>query len=346
MGHRVVVLVAVLGVLTGVASAQATRTLEVSLQDPGRPFAVENLAGTMTVTAWDGDSVVAVARVTAENDELAARVSLDEVRGSDGRRTLRVRYPVRGIRAYRYEGRSSSQVTYDGRRVRVSGRHGTLLFADVEVKVPRRQVDALFKQYVGPLAAQGLTGTLRLDTSSGAITAQDLEGRVVADTGSGNVEATRIRGDLVCDTGSGSCRVTEFEGSRLTCDTGSGRVNIRGVRADRVVADTGSGSVVVEDADIEEFRGDTGSGSIRLEAVGSRLRRVMADTGSGGVTVALPSGTTFRMTADIGSGSVRCDVPGAEQITSGRRVVGCRLGDEQVRITADTGSGSVTVTTR
>lgn len=346
MGHRVLALAAILGTLAGVASAQATRTLEVTLQDPGRPFGVENLAGTMSVTAWDGDTVVATARVTAEDADLADRVSIEEVRGSDGRRILRVRYPVRTLRSYKYEGRSSSQVTYDGRRVRVSGRHGTVLFADVEVKVPRRQVDALFKQYVGPLAAQGLHGTLRLDTGSGAITAKDLEGRIVADTGSGHVEATRIRGDLVCDTGSGSCRVTGFDGTRLTCDTGSGRVEIRGVRADRVVADTGSGSVVVEDADIGEFRGDTGSGSIRLEAVGSRLSRVTADTGSGGVTVALPAGTSFRLTADIGSGRVRCDVPGAEQITSGRRVVGCRLGDEQVRITADTGSGSVTVTTR
>jgi len=336
----------ILVVFGGAAAAETTRTLEVQLKDANRPFAVENLAGKMVVVPWDGDQVVAVARVTAANTGLADQVSFEQVRGRDGRPTLRVRYPVRRHSAFRYPGGGSTTVTYDGRRVRVSGRQGVLLYADVEVKVPRSQVDGIFKNHVGPLSAEGLTGTLRLDTGSGSITARNLEGRIVADTGSGNVEATGVRGEFVCDTGSGACLVTDFEGTRLTCDTGSGRVRMRGVRADRVVADTGSGSVVAEDADVVEFRGDTGSGSIRLEAVGSRLQRVSADTGSGGVTVSLPAGTTFNLRADVGSGRVRCDVPGAENVLRGRRVVGCRLGDEQVRINADTGSGSVTVTSR
>lgn len=346
MARRIVIAIAVLTALSGVAVAEVTRTLEVTLKDPGRPFAVENLAGSMSISAWDGPAVVAVARVTAEDARLADEVTFEEVSSRDGRPTLRVGYPVRRIRSYRYDGRSSSQVTYDGRRVRVSGRQGTLLYAHVEVKVPRQRVDGTFINHVGALAAQDLAGTIRLDTGSGSITARNLEGRIVADTGSGNVDAAGIRGELVCDTGSGSCDVEGFDGSTLTCDTGSGRVRIRGVRADRVVADTGSGSVVVEDADVAEFRGDTGSGSIRLEAVGSRLRRVIADTGSGSVTVSLPPGTSFRLAADVGSGRVRCDAPGAEEILRGRKVVGCRLGDEQVRIDADTGSGSVTVTNR
>lgn len=346
MTRRFLMCALMLAVAAGTASARTSRTLEVELEDADRPFTVENLAGSMSVIPWDGDRVVAVARVTAANAGLADQVSFEQVRGRSGRATLRVRYPVRRHRTFRYPEGGSSTVTYDGRRVRVSGRQGVLLYADVEVKVPRSQVDAVFKNHVGPLAAEGITGTLRLDTGSGRITARDLEGRIKADTGSGAVEATGIRGEFVCDTGSGSCLVNDFDGTRLTCDTGSGRVRMRGIRADRVVADTGSGSVVAEDADVVDFRGDTGSGSIRLEAVGSRLQRVSADTGSGGVTVSLPAGTTFRLNASVGSGRVRCDVPGAETIQRGRRVVGCRLGDERVRITADTGSGSVTVTTR
>ncbi len=327
------------------AGAESTRTLQATLSGGATaPFAVENLAGTVSVVPGAGNEVTAVATIHAEDAELASAMRFEQVTGKDGRETLRVIYPLSGHRTVRYPGaHGTSHVTYDGRRVRVSSGHGDVMYAEVEVRVPASRLDAVFRNAVGVLTAQGISGRLLLDTSGGDIRASKLSGTVKADTGSGDVDAEDLSGSFTCDTGSGDCRITRFDGDTLICDTGSGAVEGTGVRAGRLVADTGSGRVTVKDADLETFEGDTGSGGIVLENRGDRLRRVDADTGSGGVTVRLPSGTGFELRADVGSGDITSDFSDARAIVHHRRVVGYERGDRQVRINADTGSGSVRV---
>jgi hypothetical protein len=325
------------------APAVETRSLRVRLEgDPAQPWAVENLAGTMTVTAADGDRVEAVARVHAENDRLAAAVRFEQVAGDGGRPVLRVIYP-RDEWTFRYPGHGSTSVEYDGRKVKVSRHAGVEVWADVEIRVPRRAVHATFRNVVGPISAGGLQGTVRLDSASGEIAAAGLSGEISADTGSGDIRAERIEGSFECDTGSGTCLLTGFTGDTVGCDTGSGAITVRHVVARTVTTDTGSGSIRVEGADIEEFRGDTGSGRISLEVTGNRLRRVRADTGSGSVEVRVPADTGFELAADQGSGDLECGFEDAQPVVHGRRVVGYRRGDRRVTIDADTGSGDVAV---
>jgi hypothetical protein len=328
--------------ITTLAGAETTRTVSASIP-ADRPFAVENLAGTMTIVPGSGAEVRVTAIVHGETAALAESLRIEEVRGENGRRTLRLTYPVDRHRRFRYPDAGSSEVRYDGRRVRVSSRSGVSLWAAVTVEVPRGEVTADFRNMVGAIDAEGIAGTILLDSSSGEINARDLAGSIKADTGSGTVRGSGLKGTFTCDTGSGACLVEGFDGDRLTCDTGSGRIRVRQASARVLVADTGSGSVEVTGADVEEFRGDTGSGSITFEAEGARLRRVVADTGSGGVTIRLPRETGFELRADVGSGGVRSRFEDAEPITSGRKVVGFRRGDRMVSIEADTGSGSVTV---
>lgn len=333
--------------VAGHGLAETTRTLRAELPAGATEvFAVENLAGHMTVTAGDDDRIVAVATVHAEDDELAATMRFEKVRGEDGIRTLRVIYPVGEHRAFRYPSSGSSDVTYDGRRVRVSSWRGVLLYADLEVKVPRRLVEATFRNFVGDLRAERLEGTILLDAASGDIETRELAGKVKLDTGSGSARAEAGRGSLVCDTGSGEVVVSGFDGDDVLCDTGSGGIEVRGVRARSLKADTGSGGVTVTDADIEEFGGDTGSGDIRLTVTGERLRRVSVDVGSGDVTLRLPSDTGFELVADQGSGDLDCSFSDAQAIVRDREVVGYRRGDRRVRIDADTGSGSVSLNPR
>ena len=326
------------------AGAETTRTLRVTLSGgAAAPFAVENLAGTMTIIAGQGPEVTAVATIHAEDDELAAEMRFEQVRGKDGRETLRVIYPS-GHRTVRYpNGHGTSQVTYDGHRIRVSSHRGDVMYAEVEVRVPARGLDAKFRNAVGVLSADGIEGRILLDAASGDIRASKLAGHVKADTGSGDVRAEGLSGSFTCDTGSGDCTINGFDGDTLSCDTGSGDVDSRGVRASRFLADTGSGRVTVTGADLETFEGDTGSGRIVLENSGTRLRRVDADTGSGGVTVRLPSDAGFELRADVGSGDITSDFSDARAIVHHRRVIGYERGDRRVRIAADTGSGSVRV---
>lgn len=344
MRSRLALIAAVVMLLAGTALAETTRTLRAELPaGAAEAFVVENLAGRMTVTAGDDDRVVAVATVHAEDDELAAAMRFEQVRGENGIRTLRVVYPLGEHRTFRYPSSGSSEVKYDGRRVRVSSYRGVLLYADVEVKAPRRVVEATFRNFVGNLSAERIEGRILLDAASGDLEARELAGRVKLDTGSGTARADRGKGSLVCDTGSGDVVVTGFDGDDVLCDTGSGEVEVRGVRASRVMADTGSGGVQVTDADIEEFGGDTGSGDIRLAVTGGRLRRVTVDVGSGDVTLRLPSDTGFELYADQGSGDLDCTFSDAQAIVRHREVVGYRRGDHRVQITADTGSGSVSI---
>ncbi|HUK14716.1 MAG TPA: DUF4097 family beta strand repeat-containing protein [Thermoanaerobaculaceae bacterium] len=364
--RRSLLLAATIASLTcGASLADTTRTLRVSLAgDPAREFAVENLAGSMTVVAADVATVEAVATIHAESEELAAAMGFEQVRGRDGTPTLRVVYPLDRERRIRFPGAGdeagargherrhhwwsafgwdSSETTYDGHRVRVSESSGVLLFADVEVRVPRRAVEATFRNLVGLLRADGIEGTVLLDTTHGDVIARHLDGEIKADTGSGDVRAEAIRGRFVCDTGSGACVVDGFDGRELSCDTGSGEVRVSGARAERLVADTGSGGVRVERADVEEFKGDTGSGEIEAELIGSRLRRVIADTGSGGVVLRLPADASFEVSADQGSGGLECSFRDAQPVIHDKKVVGWRRADARVRISIDTGSGDARV---
>ena len=347
MSKKSVVLAAVATIATCTAFAETTRTVRATLTgDAAASFAVENLAGTMTVIAVDGTTVEAVATIHAEDATLANAVTFEQVRAHSGLATLRVGYPVDDHRTFRFPGAGSSNVEYAGRKVKVSSHSGVLLWADVEVRVPRRVTDAEFYNLVGTLTAEGVEGDIRLDAASGDIVATRLAGTVVADTGSGDVRGESVGGSFTCDTGSGDCIVAGFDGDEISFDTGSGDITARDVKARRVRADTGSGQVRVENADVEDFFGDTGSGDVLLQAVGTRLRRAAADTGSGDFTVYLPTDAAFDLKADIGSGDIVSRFADAQAIVHGREVVGYRRGAGTIRIDADLGSGDVVVAPR
>ncbi len=327
-----------------VAADTVTRTIHATLPfTTGAPVAVENLAGTMTVTAAEVDAVEVTAVVHAESARLAEAVALRHVTGKGGVPTLRVIYPLTWASPIYYPDGSAGGVEYDGRRVRVSHERGREVWAEVTVRVPRQGVHGSFRNAVGTLDASGVAGTVLLDTASGDITARDLSGTVKADTGAGDVEARGLRGTFTCDTGSGTCLVVDFDGDTVSCDTGAGEVEMRRVRATRASADTGSGTVRVEDADVEEFRADTGSGDVVLAGVGARLRRATVDTGSGSVRLRLPADLAFELRTDVGSGDVVCRFTDATPMVDRRKVVGYRRGHGGVTIDVDTGSGDVVV---
>lgn len=336
-------------------AAEATRTLTLALTgDPARPFAVENLVGTMRVVPGSGDVVTAVAVVHAESEALAGSIRFEQVPGEHGVPTLRVRYPVDRYDTYRsptQDGGESgvlgflfgdhSNIKYDGTRVRVARHSGVLVYAEIEVQLPRKAVDARFLQRVGPLEGHDVSGKLWFDTSTGSVTLERVEGDLVADTGSGDVRASGIGGSLRCDTGSGDCAVDSFKGDRLSCDTGSGEVRLRTVEARQIHVDTGSGEVRIDAADADDVDVDTGSGGVEIQADGGRLRHVKADTGSGDVRLQLGTAAGFEARADVGSGDIVSRYPDAQPIVKRREIIGYRRGDGRIQIDVDTGSGDL-----
>ena len=340
-----------------VASAETTRTVRVELSaDALGHFAVENLAGTMRVVPATGRTVVAVATVHAETEALASSVKFEQVAGKMGVPTLRVRYPLDEESTLRYPGRrkeagfldsmfggSSSIAEYDGHKVKISERSGVLLYADVEVQVPRHLDNAVFRNLVGFLEGKGLEGKILFDSGSGDITIASVKGEIKTDTGSGDVRASDAGGSYSCDTGGGDCDLTGFSGVSVHCGVGSGNVTVRKVKALRMDVDTGSGDVHVTEGDVEEFLADTGSGSVHLENQGSRLARVKAGTGSGDVVLRLAPDASFEALADRGSGDLTVLYKDAQPIVRHKEVIGYRRGDARTKIDVDTGSGDLTI---
>lgn len=340
-------------------SAETTRTirLELPAADAGL-FAVENLAGTMRVAPGTGAALVAIATIHAEDEDLANAMKFERVVNEKGIPTLRVRYPLDRENSIRYPsgrsgdsgflesffGGSNTRTEYDGERVKVSDSHGVLLYADVEVQVPRQRLaNATFRNHVGPLEGHDVEGKIVFDSGSGDVSLARVRGEIKTDTGSGDVKATEMEGRLVCDTGSGNCNVTGFKGEKVSCEVGSGDVTLREVDAKLVDVATGSGDVHVIDGDIEEFQADTGSGNVRLENRGARLVRVTAGTGSGDVTLRLAPGASFEALADQGSGDINMGFKDAQAIVRHKEVIGYRRGDAHIKIDVDTGSGDLTI---
>lgn len=346
-------------VLAGLSSAaiadDLTRTLRLELPISAGAFTVENLAGEMHVAPGTGDRTIAVATVHAESAALADAVRFEQVRGDDGRPVLRVRYPldehdslqypregkITGVLGHLFGRGSISDIKYDGHRVSVNRGSGPVLYADVEVTLPRETVKATFRNHVGALRGEDVGGSLTFDTGSGDVTLARVRGIILADTGSGDVKAAGVRGTLTCDTGSGDCDVSDFEGETIACNTGSGTIRVRLARARSLEADSGSGDVHATDIDVEEFGADTGSGDVRLEARGGRLARVKADTGSGNVTLRLGREAAFEARADLGSGDIISRYADAQPILHKRELVGYRRGDARIQIDVDTGSGDL-----
>ena len=232
--------------------ADATRTIRVEVPHASEPIAIENLAGVMKIVPGDGDRIIAVATVHAESEDLAAAVRFEKV-AEMGRTAYRVRYPYDRVTTFRYGalggenvsparsfGSSTTNTTYDDRRVKLSSKSGTLLYADVEIQVPRNKVNAAFRNVAGRMDAHGLEGKLAFKVASGRIVLADLQGDSKVESGSGDIDASSIEGSFGIETGSGDCNVRGFKGERLSIETGSGDLRIESPSATKISAETGS----------------------------------------------------------------------------------------------------------
>lgn len=343
------------------AQAEAERALRVQLPAAStRPFAVENLLGSMRVTSGSADAVVVVATVHAEDDALASAVRLEEVRGDDGVRTIRVRYPstprvLRYPRRARHGGHEwngflffgdANSERYDGHRYRVSPHRGTLLYADVEIQVPARVAEAVFLERVGELQAEGLEGKLSFRVSSADLRLDRLRGDVDVSGSSGDIRASNISGAWRSHFSSGDCALERFEGSSAAFHTSSGDVVVRGLVADRLSIETSSGDAHIRDGDVRELDAEASSGDLSFDSAGQRLARATVHSSSGDVQLALAADASFHAEADQSSGDMRVRFEDGERRYRRRELVSFRRGTGGADIRVRTSSGDFTIDPR
>ncbi|HWZ86545.1 MAG TPA: DUF4097 family beta strand repeat-containing protein [Thermoanaerobaculia bacterium] len=339
------------------ASAEdVVRTVQTELsgQDLSH-FSVENLAGTMRISAVAGDRVTVVATVHAESQALADAVRLERAGASGGGQALRVRYPYDKVSTFRYRApsesddwgfggwASSSTYDYDGHRVRIGQGHGTRLYADLEIHVPQARLNATFRNLAGLVEAEGLLGQLRFEVSSADLRLARLDGQITLGGSSGDIRARDIKGTWTSDFSSGDCQIDGFEGDAFSMHTTSGDAVLRSVKARRAEFQSTSGDVRLIDADLEELSADATSGDIAFEAEGARLKDVRIRTSSGNVSLRLPAGAAFTVDADQSSGDMDVRFSGGSSVEHGDKIVGYRHGSGGARIRVRTSSGDVTV---
>lgn len=355
--RRLTVLSFALGLVAAFAPGEETvRTVraELSGQDLSS-FAVENLVGTMRISAGTGDKVTVVATVYAESSALADAVRIERVTGEAGAATLRVRYPYNKISTFRYREPgndtdgfflgfvSSSTYDYDGRNVRVSPGHGTRLHADLEIQVPPGRLRGSFRNLVGLVEAEGIQGRLHFGVESADLHLRRLEGEISLEGSSGDTRARDIKGVWKSDFSSGDCVLDGFEGEALALNTSSGDLVLKHVRARKVAIETSSGDARLSDADIEQFTAEATSGDISLQSAGSRLQEVRITTSSGDVSLRLPVDAAFEADASQSSGDMTVRFSDGTDVRHRDTLVGYRHGKGGARIHVRTSSGDLSI---
>lgn len=302
-------------------------------------ISVENLAGTMTIVAGDGDEVIVEVERIGATDELAQSVTLEHrVRGDDIE--IWLAYPEDRYVYSPDRGSHNTTTTYRGNRVRVVSRgRGTEVYADVRVTVPR---GADFEAYnaVGTIEAGGLQGDVSLRTASGRVTAKDGGGDWTVRSGSGRLDISNFEGELNARTGSGRIELANVSGE-IEANTGSGSIEAT-VIGGEIEMGTGSGSIRISDlTGGGDFEATTGSGSIRVDGDLSKVEDLKMRTGSGSITIRASGVPNVKLVARTGSGGVKVDVPGMTRVTVKRNRVEATIGTGEGTASLSTGSGSI-----
>ena len=179
------------------------------------------------------------------------------------------------------------RVDVNGADVRVHGGCGAVFFnrcsATVTVHVPpATPVDVSSR---GDVSASGLSGPVRLSTSSGDVTAGDVSGPAQLHTSSGDVQVHDLSGPATLESSSGDVEADDLSSSTVRASTGSGDVDL--------VFATAPAS-----ADAE-----TGSGDVNLLVPRSARYFVDAETSSGDRVVGVPTGPRASHVLRVRSGS-------------------------------------------
>ena len=243
--------------IVGLAAAQTPieRTAPV---DGDAKVSIDNLAGSVTVRAWDRDEVRIGGTLGRDAEEL-------RVDGDQRRLTIQVVYPRNG-------------------RGRVQRGDGTELLIDVPrgVELSVQTVSASIdvdrvagamvelRSVSGDVAVDSDSADLRVATVSGGVRAQGAQGRIAVETVSGAAEVRTAAPDVAVRSVSGRVEVNAARVKRLNAATVSGKVAVELDALDaggRVEAETMSGSVDISlPVDLSaRIEASTFSGGIRSD---------------------------------------------------------------------------------
>lgn len=344
------------------AGAEVTKQLKVELTGAeARSVSVENLVGDMTVGPGEPGRIVVTATVHAESRDLADSVRLESRPGAGAARAVHVRYPLERTTRLRYPrlnddedvpdflrflSSSWTRQEYDGRSVRIGNHGGRVLFVDVEVRIPPEGSDATFRNLVGRIDAERISGKLAFRTTRADIGLEALKGEIRLEGTSGDIRANDVEGSWDSRFTSGDCDLEDFRGTSFHFEATSGDLVARRLHADAFSTRTTSGDVTLSGSEAKNLECHATSGDLHLSLSQPEVASAEIRTTSGDVTLRLPSSTRFEGVAEHGSGDVRVDFPDLTSLEHGGHREEFRHGNGGGRIDVRTGSGDFSLESR
>jgi DUF4097 and DUF4098 domain-containing protein YvlB len=297
MKSTAAVLIAI-AALAGPAGAQE-RVDEAFPSDARGSVEIVNVAGSVTVTAWDRNEI----RVTGTLGRGTERLELDRDRQSA---RIRVVLP-----------RNAGNVRGSDLEIRVpAGKNVTVrtVSADIGLSGVAGQVDV--RSTSGDVTVQGQPAEVRAGSTSGDVEVDvSSGGRVSAQSTSGDVEVRgTVRQSVNVESVSGDVVVTATT-PEVRAESVSGDLRLSGVSG-RVSASTVSGDAVVSGDRIEYGSFESVSGSLRYTGGVTAGGALDLESHSGDVELVLPAGVSADFEAHTFSGSIQSDFGGEVQRTS------------------------------
>lgn len=190
-----------------------------------------------------------------------------------------------------------------GRRWPWHGR--TSVDATYTVTVPK-SFDADLRTGSGCIAASGLIGTVKAETSGGKLMFEELRGALNGNTSGGSVEVKRCTGPLTVSTSGGAIAAAGGSG-RIDARTSGGSIAVQDFSGDTNVETSGgrltllniNGSII----------GRTSGGSVRATLAAPVPGDVRLETSAGSIEVAIPTSAALQIDAVASAGRVSTELP-------------------------------------
>lgn len=229
---------------------------------------------------------------------------------------------------------------------------------DYTVEVPQR-FSVVTLTTAGDVRVSNITGTGRVQATSGDVTLREIKGGATVDVTSGTVEVTNLGGDLRVTASSGNLTINRVDG-KVSVQTTAGDVTAQRVGGDsRFVLTTGDlhldgclGDVTCEtktgDAVIAGVQGSvnarsaTGDLVVEILPLGQKDFVLSSATGDIDVHYLTPREYGFHLDVATSTGTIQGDLPIKLDAISRQRLKGI-VGSGASRVIIETASGDVSI---
>lgn len=299
------------------ASATAQQAVDETLAvSAGGRVSVDNMRGTLTLTATDNNEI----RVVGTLDEKAESLTFEQ-RGNGV--YIKVNTPKEnGFRL-------ASDET---------------LGSDLRIHMPASMIVTV-KGVSMDVSADDFTGGLEVRLVSGNVSVTNMKNKLLLKTVSGDISANNTKGNVHFETVSGDITDKVNEGSSATYQSVSGRVISHSETLRELVAQSVSGDMTLTVGSLEKAKLTTVSGDVTLNAGLNKNATVKADVVSGELALnwrdTLDASWVIKSNAG-GNIMNRLSDDKAEEAEWGRSsALSFQMGDGSAEVTITTVSGNV-----